>query len=302
MNAPIALFAYRRPGHLQRCLESLASNPEAADSVLSIYVDGPRCEREQASVEATRAVARSAKGFARVDCVFRERNLGLSASIIQGVTEQLALNGELIVVEDDLVVSPFFLRYMNDGLRLYRGVEELACIHGYVYPVEESLPETFLLRGADCWGWATWSRAWALFNPDGAELLRQLEERGLSGAFDFDGAAAYCDMLRAQIQGRNDSWAVRWHASAFLAERLTLYPGRSLVCNCGNDGSGTHDLGRAAEAVASLAASPLRVEPLPLVENPEVRAILGRYFRQTRAGGVRGWVHRLLGLLRRLVR
>jgi hypothetical protein len=96
------------------------------------------------------------------------------------------------------------------------------------------------LRGADCWGWATWRRGWAHFNPDGNYLLRELKQQGLLKKFDFDGAYAFSKMLQDQIDGLNDSWAVRWHASTFLANKLTLYPGRSLVHNIGNDSSGSH--------------------------------------------------------------
>ena len=120
----------------------------------------------------------------------------------------------------------------------------LSCIfisvHGYVYPVDIKLPEAFFLPGADCWGWATWRRGWEIFNPNGQYLLDELVRRHLIQEFDYNGAYPFSNMLKAQVKGANDSWAIRWHASAFLAGKLTLYPGRSLVHNSGNDGSGTH--------------------------------------------------------------
>ena len=133
-----------------------------------------------------------------------------------------------------------FLRFMNDGLDRYADDERVASIHAYIYPLARPAPETFFLRGADCWGWATWRRAWEHFNPDGKTLLQQLEAHGLTRAFDFDGTAAFTEMLENQIRGLNNSWAIRWHAACFLDGLLTLYPGRSLVHNIGNDGSGTH--------------------------------------------------------------
>src|SRR3546814_2340788 len=92
-------------------------------------------------------------------------------------------------------------------------------------------PYTTLFRSADCWGWATWRRAWGGFNPDGRALLSELERRHLVHHFDFDGSFPYTEMLRNQISGKNNSWAVRWQASCYLADKLTLYPGRSLVEN-----------------------------------------------------------------------
>jgi len=106
-------------------------------------------------------------------------------------------------------------------------------IHGYWYPVDRQVPETFFLRGASCWGWATWSRAWQLFEGDGRQLLAELERQGLTHRFDLDGAMAYTRMLKDQIAGKNNSWAIRWHAAMFLAGRLQLSPGTSLVRNTG---------------------------------------------------------------------
>jgi len=82
--APIALFAFRRPDHLAACLAALAACPEAADSPLVVFCDGPRGPQDEEAVREVRAVARAATGFARVDVVEREANLGLAASVIDG--------------------------------------------------------------------------------------------------------------------------------------------------------------------------------------------------------------------------
>src|SRR5262249_35869456 len=156
----------------------------------------------------------------------RERNFGLAQSIVQGVSGTVAQHGRIIVLEDDMVTSPHFLTYMNQALDKYADEARVVSIHGYVYPVEQPLPETFFLPGADCWGWATWKRGWSCFNPDGQFLLNELKRQKLIRDFDFNGAFPYSEMLQAQIKGANDSWAVRWYASALLAGKLTLYPGR----------------------------------------------------------------------------
>jgi hypothetical protein len=164
----------------------------------------------------------------------------LAQSVIEGVSQVLSEYDRVIVLEDDLVTSPHFLTYMNEALDRFEHDERVISIHGYSYPVKQPLPEAFFLRGADCWGWATWKRGWSLFNPDGQVLFDKLAANKLLYAFDFNGTYSYSKMLQGQIAGLNDSWAVRWYASAFLADKLTLYPGRSLVHNIGNDGTGTH--------------------------------------------------------------
>ena len=237
--APIILFTYNRIAHTRETLKALALNSLSQDSDLIIYSDAARQESDIESVAEVRRYIRDITGFKSVTIIEREINFGLAPSIIDGVTQVCIQYGKAIVLEDDIVTSPYFLKYMNDALNYYNDNKQVASIHGYVYPIED-LPETFFLRGADCWGWATWQDRWSLFEADGSKLLNQLKATNLINRFDFDGTYKYSQMLEDQIKGTNNSWAVRWHATAFLNNQYTLYPGKSLVENIGNDGSGTH--------------------------------------------------------------
>lgn len=240
MTSPIVLFTYSRPDHTRRTVVSLARNVLASESDLIVYSDATSTSEKQQSVDQVRAYLTTITGFRSVTIHHRSHNFGLAKSIIHGVTEVLQKAERIIVLEDDMVTSPHFLTYMNEALERYADDERVVSIHGYVYPVVNPLPEAFFLPGADCWGWATWPRGWACFNPDGQYLFDELKRRKLIRAFDFNGTYPYSKMLKRQIKGLNDSWAVRWYASAFLAEKLTLYPGCSLVHNIGNDSSGRH--------------------------------------------------------------
>lgn len=277
--APLAIFVYKRLSHLEMLVDSLRSNPEAADSPVYIFCDGAKGAADQAAVDEVRAFADQLQGFGPVTVVKRDQNLGLARSIISGVSAVLQAHERVIVIEDDLLVSPYFLRYMNDGLELYADDSEVASIHGYIFPVAEPLPESFFLRGADCWGWATWRRAWQHFEADGQKLLEQLRQKRLTRAFDLDGAYPYTRMLRHQIAGKNDSWAIRWHASAFLAGMLTLYPGRSLVMNMGLDGSGTH-CSTDSELPSQLRDTPLHLRRIARQECVDSRRKVATYLRQ----------------------
>ncbi len=238
--APVAIFAYRRAFELGKLLDSLAACPEATETALTIFVDGPKGAREAKAVQAVLDVAYHERRFCSIEVVASSMNRGLSNSIISGVNRMLSQNDEVIVLEDDLVVSESFLRFMNDGLNAYRAVPEVVSIHGYVYPLGVELDGNFFLRGADCWGWATWKDSWRLFEPDSKKLLKRLVESGQESDFNFGGAFNYVGMLQDQIAGRVDSWAIRWYASAFLEGRLTLYPRKSLVMNTGLNRQGTH--------------------------------------------------------------
>ena len=292
MPAPIALFAFNRPGHLRRTLEALAANELAAESDLTIFCDGPRNKAETMKIEAVRETARAAVGFASVAVVCREKNRGLAKCITSGVTEIVNARGRVIVLEDDLVTSPYFLRYMNDGLELYKDVPQVASIHGWAFPhTVPNPPETFFLRATGSWGWGAWKRAWDAYTPDGAALLRALEEKKLLRAFDVDGQYPFAKMLEGQIAGKNDSWAVRWYAVNFLRGRLTLHPGRSLVQHIGADSSGTN-CGTTDILDVELTEGPMRVSPLPVAENPIMFKAYGTHCLRL-SGGALGRVFRL---------
>lgn len=292
--AAVVMFTYRRPRHTRLAVESLLRNQDAARTELIVYSDAPARPGVAKDVAEVRAYIRSVVGFSRITLIEREHNLGLAQSIISGVGEVLARHGRAIVVEDDLVVSPFFLDFMNEGLRRYEDDERVASIHGYMYPVKGvALPDAFFLRGADCWGWATWSRAWRHFEPDGRKLAAELRRRKLVPAFDLDGRYPFFRMLRQQIAGKNDSWAIRWHASAFLAGMLTLYPARSHVLNTGADGTGTHS--KTSVSLGEELASRLTAwRDFPVEANPAARRAVADYLRGLRR---RIWIGRIRRLL-----
>jgi hypothetical protein len=285
-KTPIALFVYNRPEHTRRTVEALQKNVLAQESDLIVFSDAPKSETQVGMVQEVRLYIRQIKGFKSVTIVERESNLGLARSIIDGVTATANKYGRIIVLEDDMVTSPYFLSYMNEALEKYAGEDRVVSIHGYVYPVDQPLPEAFFLPGADCWGWATWSRGWTCFNRDGQFLLDELKRRKLIRAFDFNGAYPFSKMLERQIKGTNDSWAVRWYASAFLADKITLYPGRSLVHNIGNDNSGTH-CGESADLDAKLSDTSINLSNIKIEPSQEGRQAFENFFRQKQTGLLR---------------
>lgn len=281
MPAPIILFTYNRIQHVEQAIRSLAANDLAKDSDLFVYSDGPKDETERPVIEKIRHLIQETKGFKKTHLIERSENWGLARNVIDGVTSLVNLYGEIIVVEDDLVVSPYFLRFMNDALATYRDEPRVGHIQAYDFTQDKELPETFLIKWTGSWGWATWKRAWQHFNPDGKYLLHEIESRGLSHIFDFNGKYGFTRMLRRQTEGKNNSWAIRWNASLFLQDILSLNVGRSLVQNNGFDGSGTN-CGGGNLYSADLYLSPIDVEKIsPIVENLEARKAFSRYYART---------------------
>jgi glycosyltransferase involved in cell wall biosynthesis len=275
--APIILFTYNRPVHTQQTVSALLKNKLAADSDIIIFSDFPKTEQTVESVEQTRKYLKTITGFRSVKIVERNRNFGLANNVIDGVTKIVNQYGKIIVLEDDLLTSPYFLQYMNEALALYENEENVVCIHGYVYPVKQKLPDTFFLRGADCWGWATWKRGWDSFNPDSKQLLKQIKESSLSRRFNFNNTYSYTKMLKQQMEGKIDSWAVRWYASAFIQNKLTLYPGKSLIANIGLDGTGTH-CKEEQDIVVTLSDKLIELQKIEVKENEQAYKAFAHFF------------------------
>lgn len=280
-TAPIILFTYNRPAHTRRALESLRRNTLAAESELFVYSDAARDEADREAVAEVRRIIHDARGFKAVHIVERDENQGLARNIIDGVTRVTDQYGRVIVLEDDLVVAPHFLRFMNDALETYKDEPRVGHIQACDFTDDPSLPDTFLIKFTGSWGWGTWKRAWQHFNPDGKALLAELERRGLTREFDFGGKYGFTRMLRRQTEGKNNSWAIRWNASLFLKDILSLNTGRSLVQNTGFDGSGTN-CGGGNLYQSRLCTTPIPVTKIsPVTENREARAAYAHYYART---------------------
>lgn len=141
--APIALFTYNRADKTKRAVESLLQNIEAKNSDLFVFSDGPKTPEKKAGVEENRKYIHTISGFNSVHIIEREKNWGLANSLIAGITEVINKYGKVIVVEDDLILSPYFLKFMNDGLEKYKDDDRVGAINAFVPPINESLPDTY---------------------------------------------------------------------------------------------------------------------------------------------------------------
>jgi hypothetical protein len=241
MTAPIALFVYNRPTHTRQTVEALRDNALAGASDLFIFSDAPKSEVGYTGVAEVRRYLRQIEGFKSVTIIEREKNWGVDPSIIDGVTMLCGRFGQVIVLEDDLVTSPWFLTYMNRSLGLYRDEERVMQVSGFMFPIAGFRDtEATFLKYATCWGWATWDRAWSQFRPnaDGYQLLAN--DATQRRAFDINGSYDYFGLLQAFMTGKVDAWDIRWYLTVFVLDGLALFPHKSLVSNIGLDGSGVH--------------------------------------------------------------
>ena len=275
--APIVLFVYNRPWHTEQTLQSLSSNILAGESELIVYADGPKEDAtpdELDNIKKVREIAYRQKWPLKLTVHLSDTNSGLANAVIKGICSTLQQYNRIIVLEDDMVLSPYFLQFMNEALDKYEHCYEVISIHSYCLQIEYP-GETFFLKGADCWGWATWKRGWQLFDPDGMHLMKQLREQNSLYEFDLQGCYDYSGMLQKQIDGEINSWAIRWYASAFIHNKLTLYPGRSLIVNIGTDRSGTHDQNERMHRT-NISDNRIVLEDIPIAESKLARKLISQ--------------------------
>ena len=279
--APIVFFAFNRPEHTSRSLKALQANPLADRSLLYIYCDGPRPDESPEGVERIEQVRRivaSSQWCGEVVLRFREANFGLGKGLPAGISEVLESHDRIIVVEDDVVVSPGFLEYMNSALDLYADDERVMHVSAFMSPVEvpANYSETsFFYNHTTCWGWGTWSRAWRHFTQDGALLMREIDASGRKRYINLDNSHEYYWALKHLDEGRSQDWNCYWHVVVSLRGGHCLHPVKSLTDNIGFDGSG-------AQCSADMVyLSPTITDRIPIrrilvKENRQFRAYLTR--------------------------
>lgn len=297
--APLALFVYRRTDLLNTVLDALEACPEFPETPVFIYSDGPRNPKVEADVLAVRHLVR---GRLRPNMTLIEspENKGLSRSIISGVSDLCKRYGRVIVMEDDLIVSPIILTWFNDLLARFEHDERIMQISGHMFdsPKLAARNQAIAFPMATSWGWATWDRAWARFDEKATGWEALQRDRALRRRFDLDGVYPYSRMLRRQMAGEIDSWAIRWNWTLFRAGGLTVFPPRSLVANDGLEGGATHPgvFSAIRKWVARGRAPLLTIMPdipNPLEAMPEVsKAVQKSVWRATSKLSFHHWVTR----------
>jgi hypothetical protein len=307
--APIAVFAFRRLDMLRQTLSALEQCDGFESSRVHVFSDGGRADHED-EVAAVREVRSWLKEWCDrhgAELHVAATNQGLRVSVTSGVSALLEAYDRVIVLEDDIIVSPSFLSFMNEALDAYEGHANVFQVSGYFVPHEKRLPAIGFLGVPACWGWATWRRAWQYYRDDPQELLAEVRTRD-THAFDIRGSYGYLDALERNAAGTLNTWAVRWYASVFLRRGLTIYPGRSLTRNIGfGDGATNCGPGTMAHVFARqpIEMKPVRVDWsfVAVQESSSFSSALEGFYRWQQRQWVKpSWRERLTARLRLVTR
>lgn len=277
--APIALFVHKRLNETKQTVDALRKNTLAEKSKLFIFSDGHTDAREKESVTELRNYLHNISGFKEIEIKERDTKFGLAESIISGVTEVLEKFDRVIVVEDDLCTSPYFLKYMNDALNCYQAKTELASISGFSVPIKTDNTDFYFLPGTFWWGWATWKDRWNLFNTDGKYLLKELKKRRIMKQYNINGSFLISPeiILKKLLKGKLNSWAVRWHASMLLENKFSLYPAQSFVRNIGI-GSGENCRVKSNCFNTQVADKALNIDLQPIKVQPDIVRKIKKFY------------------------
>lgn len=237
---PIIVFAFNRPNVLKDLIESLLMNPEAADSDLFVFVDGPRNEKDVLMVEHVKSYVEQIHGFKNIYRTYSEVNKGLGNSIISGVSQVIDKYSSVIVLEDDLILTENYLRFMNDALNHYKNEARVFSVCGCSFKIKtpkEYGYDTYFSTRNNSTGWGTWKDRWLSVDW---ELNDWQSCKKNARAFNMWAGSDCFSMLNNWRKGRNKSWAIRFCYSQFIQSRLSVFPVTSKVDNQGFDGSGTN--------------------------------------------------------------
>lgn len=246
--APIILFVYNRPWHTQQTVEALQKNELATESELYIFADGPKAnatEEQKEKIRQVREYIHKINGFKSTTIQEAEQNIGCADSIIQGISSVFEKYSKLIVVEDDIVTSRFFIRFMNEALDFFENDDRIFSVSGYNYsPEVMKIPryykkDIYLSCRHGSTGWGTWKNRWNSIDWEVSDFEEFSNNSKLQKAFNCGGSDR-SEMLKAQMEGKIDAWDIRLDYSLFKQNKFNLRPVKSLTKHIGSDGSGMH--------------------------------------------------------------
>ncbi len=288
MYSPIAFFAFNRPYHTERTLKSLINNKISKDTEVFAFIDGARNNNELHLIDSVEKIIKSYSGnFKKLTINRSEKNLSTGTTQRINISNVLSKHENIIVLEDDVCVSKYFLEYMNKGLEKYKDFKKVWQINGYNYPIKSnSYQDTFFTRSMQIWGWATWKDRWYEFMDDPLSndpfyliskfSKKDIREFNLDLKHDINWSTVI-----ANAEGKlPNTFDICWEAYIFMKKGLCLSPRISLTKNIGHDGSGSICLVDKEFEKAMLNNHRINSFPKKISEDPEALKDIQKYINK----------------------
>ena len=238
--SPVVIFSYNRIDNIKKLLKSLNRNFEFKKSDLHIFQDNYKDLDDKNKVINVINYLKKLRSKKQFNLVIREKNFGLAKNIIQGVSQVLKKNSSAIFLEDDLIVSKNFLKFMNLNLTYYKNQKKVWHISGWNYNVNFNVEEdAYFTRGMNCWGWGTWRDRWKYFEKKPNVIIKSWTRNKIF-RFNFDNSINFFSQIVRNQNKDINTWAIFWYAVIFIKNGLCLNPVKSLVKNTGIGNSATH--------------------------------------------------------------
>lgn len=288
MEAPIALFTFNRPYHTFLSIKALTENKESINSDLFVFIDGAKSPSQLHLLNYVEKVAYSFKNsFKTFEIIRSDINLGSARSQRSGITKILKNYESVIVIEDDVIVSPHFLNYINRGLDLYKNNEKIWHINGFCFPIKYDLQECFFSRLMFCWGWATWKDRWSKFINDSLYhdpyYLKDIYSNEMKNQLNLNSKINfYWSQIERNLKGEITTLAIFWYSYIFLNKGLCLTPKITYTKNIGHDGSGVHSLEDKSLQNLPINLKTVNKFPQNIVEDPIALKLFTKYFERNK--------------------
>lgn len=241
--SPICLFVYNRPDETKKAITALQLNFLASKSDLYIFSDGPKNYKDSLNVKSVRDYISSVSGFKSITISSSEENKGLANSVIDGISKIIALSGKVIALEDDLITTPNFLNFMNQALDFYEKDKQVFSISGYssdLQSLSDYNKDYYVNYRASSWGWGTWIDRWSLVDWE-VKTYPKFKYNIFEQIRFMRGGSDLPRMLKMQMKGKINSWAIRWCYCQFLYNMITINASKSKLDNIGFNINATHN-------------------------------------------------------------
>jgi hypothetical protein len=269
MRAPVALILFRRPDRTRRVFERIR---EARPERLFLIADGPRSGNtdDARGCDQARAVVERVDWRCDVVRDYADENLGLKRRIPTGLDRVFDQVTDAIVLEDDCLPHPTFFAYCEELLERYRDDERVVHISGsQLLPDRPEATAYHFSRYVHIWGWATWRRAWRLFDLELTDWHAASEterEARLRSMFETESERRYWGHVWDH-SGEIDNWDAQWSYVPLSRGLLAANANRNLISNVGFG----EDATTATGDPLSIARRGLEAMPFPLRHPAEVR-------------------------------